>query len=228
MYTDAQAAQLAAMVMYGWDMCDRDLHCLSPSPDSRIIAAGWQVAGYITGGDKLIRFGNGIRRKVLDVCPQNADRVCYGYLFVTASVTVLGHSLGVVLATYLTAELVALLPASQVSACLFASPQPGDDNFASYFRHTVPHYQVFSYQNDIVSLVPPLGYSPLPDGRVLLPGQSDLTISPTPACCHHLISYIALLDPDFFRTLIAQPDMTTDDKNCAVCVLDKHFLHKGV
>lgn len=195
MFSDARAARLAALVMYAWDMCDRDLHCLSPVPDPRISAAGWEVTAYITGGDKLIRSGNGIRRKVLDVCPQSDDRVCYGYLakngegeyivairgtdgaeewlddfdfiprrpdrplqglvdggfygiysslqlntpdgecrplaagtartVATAAVTVLGHSLGAALATYLTAELAVLLPASQVSACLFASPKPG-------------------------------------------------------------------------------------------------------
>lgn len=297
MFSDAQAARLAALVMYAWDMCDRDLHCLSPVPDPRIIAAGWEVTGYITGGDKLIRSGNGIRRKVLDVCPQSDDRVCYGYLakngegeyivairgtdgaeewlddfdfiprkpgsplqgmvdggfygiysslqlntpdgecrplaagtartVATAAVTVLGHSLGAALATYLTAELAALLPESQVSACLFASPKPGDGDFASYFRHVVPHYQSFSYQNDIVPLAPPLGYSPLPDGTVLLPGMSDLTIASTPDCCHHLISYISQLDADFYRRLITMPDMTTDDKSCAVCVSDKHVFQKG-
>ncbi|ECT8498655.1 lipase family protein, partial [Salmonella enterica subsp. enterica serovar Pensacola] len=98
---------------------------------------------------------------------------------------------------------------------------------ASYFRHSVPHYQSFSYQNDIVPLTPPLGYSPLPDGTVLLPGMSDLTIASTPDCCHHLISYIALLDAAFYRQLITMPDMTTDDKNCAVCVSDKHVFQKG-
>ncbi|EJA0166393.1 hypothetical protein MQB33_003454 [Salmonella enterica subsp. enterica serovar Sandiego] len=113
----------------------------------------------------------------------------------TAAVTVLGHSLGAALATYLTAELAALMPASRVSACLFASPKPGDGDFASYFRHSVPHYQSFSYQNDIVPLTPPLGYSPLPDGTVLLPGMSDLTIASTPDCCHHLISYIGVPRP---------------------------------
>lgn len=45
----------------------------------------------------------------------------------TAAVTVLGAAL----ATYLTAELAALMPASRVSACLFASPKPGDGDFAS-------------------------------------------------------------------------------------------------
>ncbi|ELH5318725.1 lipase family protein, partial [Salmonella enterica] len=41
MFSDARAARLAALIMYAWDMCDRDLHCLSPVPDPRIIAAGW-------------------------------------------------------------------------------------------------------------------------------------------------------------------------------------------
>lgn len=290
MYSDSQAAQLAALVMFGWDMCDRELHCLSPVPDPRIAAAGWLVTGYITGGDRLIKSGNGVRRKVLDVCPQSEDRVCYGYLarnrageyvavirgtdgaeewlddfdfiprrpdtplqglvdggfygiyrslrletrpgdsrplaagiaqtVATARLAVTGHSLGAAMATYLTAELAALLPASQVSACLFASPKPGDETFAAYFRRAVSRYQVFSCQNDIVPLAPPAGYSPLPDGTVLLPERSGVTVSPGPACCHHLISYIALLDPVFFRWLIHQPDMTPDDRHCAACVSD--------
>ncbi|ECO0585411.1 lipase family protein [Salmonella enterica subsp. diarizonae] len=298
MYSDFQAAQLAALVMFGWDMCDNDLHCLSPVPDPRIIAAGWLITGYITGGDRLIKSGNGVRRKVLDVCPLSEDRVCYGYLarsrvgeyvavirgtdgaeewlddfdfiprrpdsplqgmadggfygiyrslrletlagdcrplaagiaqaVATARVTVAGHSLGAALATYLTAELATLLPASQVSACLFASPKPGDEAFAVYFRRTVPHYQIFSYLNDLVPLVPPAGYSPLPDATVLLPERSDVTISSTPACCHHLISYIALLDPAFFRKLILQPDMTPDDRHCAACISDRSGVKKGI
>ncbi|ECL4818101.1 hypothetical protein FTP56_20400 [Salmonella enterica] len=40
---------------------------------------------------------------------------------------------------------------------MFASPKPGDGRFASYFRHSVPHYQSFSHQNDIVPLAPPAG-----------------------------------------------------------------------
>ncbi|TQI80524.1 lipase (class 3) [Serratia fonticola] len=291
MFSNAQAAPLAALVMYCWDMCDKNLHCLSPDPDPRITAAGWNLVGYITGGDKIVKSGDSIRRKMLDVSLQNSDRVCYGYLannsagdyvavirgtdgaeewlddfdfilrqpdaplqglvdggfygiyqtlqfshgantsqplavgiaqtVANANVTVLGHSLGAALATYLSAELAALLPTSQITTCLFASPKPGNSEFADYFQNTVLNYQVFNYQRDLVPMAPPLGYSALPGCTILPPNQTGLIIGSSPACCHHAICYIALLDADFYQQLITQPTMTADDKSCAACVISK-------
>ena len=293
MYSYAEAAQFSALVMYGWDMCDANLHCLSPTPDLRIAGSGWNVVGYITGGDKIIKSGNGIRNKILGVSYQNDDRVCYGYLaknlvndyvavsrgtdgaeewfddldfipchpnaplqgkvdggfysiyqtmqfntlefdgsysrlplaegiakFVDFSpVSILGHSLGAALATYLIAELSVLIDISQLDACLFASPKPGDDNFSTWFSLNIQNYQVFNYKKDIVPMTPPLGYSALQNCTILQPNQDGLIISPHKTCCHHLICYIALLDPVFYGQLIAMPEMTADDKNCDACVL---------
>jgi triacylglycerol lipase len=292
MFSNTQAAKFAALVMYGWDMCDNDLYCLSPAPDPRITAEGWYVMGYITGNDNIIKSGKSIRRKILDVSSDCDSRVCYGYLannsagdyvavirgtdgaeewfddfdfilcepkaplkgkvdggfygiyktlqlstntngdkqlaagivqtIAGANITVLGHSLGAALATYLTAELVALLPPSQVTACLFASPKTGNKDFVYYIQSNVKNYQVFNYKKDLVPLTPPLGYSALPNCTILSECQFDLTISPTPACCHHLICYIALLDADFYLQLVEMPDMTADDKNCAACITTKY------
>lgn len=292
MFSNTQAAKFAALVMYGWDMCNNDLYCLSPTPDPRIATEGWHVMGYISGNDNILKSGKNIRRKMLDVSSDCDNRVCYGYLannstndyvavirgtdgaeewfddfdfilcepkaplkgkvdggfygiyktlqFSTktssnkqlaagiaqtiagANITVLGHSLGSALATYLTAELVALLSPSQVTACLFASPKTGNSDFTCYMQSNVKNYQVFNYKKDLVPLTPPLGYSSLPNCTIFSEGQSALTISPTPACCHHLICYIALLDVDFYLQLVRMPTMTVDDKKCAACVMTQY------
>lgn len=219
MFSYAEAAQFSALVMYGWDICDTNLHCLSPEPDPRIAGSGWDIVGYLTGGDKIIKSGVSIRNKMPGVSHQDEDRVGYGYLaknlandyiavirgtnsaeewcddfdFIHCSpsaplegkvdrgfyniyktirfntletdgssnslplfegitqavasshLTVLGHSLGAALATYLTADLAALIDTSRLNACLFVSPKPGNSAFSTYFSRSVPHYQVFNY-----------------------------------------------------------------------------------
>jgi triacylglycerol lipase len=51
----------------------------------------------------------------------------------TAPIIVLGHSLGAALGTYLVAELADRPKAPNASACLFASPKPGNEEFSNYF-----------------------------------------------------------------------------------------------
>lgn len=134
-------------------------------------------------------------------------------------ITVLGHSLGSVLATYLCAELTGQCKPQQISACLFASPKPGDKAFASYFETLKINYQIFNYKSDIVPDLPPLGYSALNNITLLgIDPAYDIQISSRKACCHHLTTYIALLDLSLFQKILASPEATQDDHTCASCV----------
>ena len=137
----------------------------------------------------------------------------------TAAVTVAGHSLGAVLASYLIGELAVLLGSPAVSGCLFASPKPGDGGFADYFGGLNVNCDIYNYQVDIVPDTPPLGYTALPGVIVLPPGGENggVQISASPACCHHLFSYMALLDTAVFKKVIALSGMTPDDCKCAAC-----------
>ena len=135
-------------------------------------------------------------------------------------ITVLGHSLGSVLATYLCAELTALCNPQQISACLFASPKPGNKDFASYFEQLNINYQIFNYKSDVVPDLPPLGYSALNNITLLKvdPATSNIQVSARKACCHHLTTYIALLNISLFQQILASPEATQDDHTCATCV----------
>jgi triacylglycerol lipase len=72
------------------------------------------------------------------------------------TVTVVGHSLGSALATYLTLDLAAPTRlGARVSACLFASPQPGDKTFAALFDATVANYKLYNYELDAAARTTP-------------------------------------------------------------------------
>src|ERR1700759_4914380 len=90
-----------------------------------------------------------------------------------AAVTVVGHSLGSAIATYLTYDL-AKLAKGPVSACLFASPRTGNAAWVAAFDAAIKDYALFNYILDIVPKVPfdalPLiQYSTLPRETVLDP-----------------------------------------------------------
>ena len=59
----------------------------------------------------------------------------------TGTVTVVGHSLGAALATYLTLDLARGGLSAHVSACLFASPQTGNQAFVTLFDQTIGDYR---------------------------------------------------------------------------------------
>ncbi len=149
-----------------------------------------------------------------------ATRLSYGIAQTvgTAPIIVLGHSLGAALGTFLAAELAVLPNAPNVSACLFASPKPGNGEFANYFASKVNSYVVYNYENDIVPDTPPIGYSAVPNCTVLKASGTNVTIGEDKTCCHHLISYIALLDVTEFKRVIALQGTTPDDCKCAACV----------
>ncbi|MGQ6504526.1 lipase family protein, partial [Serratia sp. IR-2025] len=272
--SDTLLAKQAALVIYAWDMCSKNLRNLTPEPDERIAHDGWHVCGYISGND--------------DVDGHHLKEACYGYvarneagefvavirgttgimewiddakfplktpdapfegkvesgfysiyrsmqyrptnrmetLPLTAGITgligdnpltVIGHSLGSALATYLALELSANTCRQHVALRAFASPRPGNQAFTAYAHQTMLDYLVVNYQHDVVPRLPLLGYSALPNLR-MLNTSPHVAIAGTSTCSHHLISYIALLDKPEFIRVMAQEGTTKDNEQCARCV----------
>lgn len=114
----------------------------------------------------------------------------------TGTLIVVGHSLGSALGSLLIFDLVANM-GDRVSACLFASPRPGDATFAKALDQRVKDYRLFNYELDIVPRVPRgFDYTDLP--RVSWIGISDAQahIRFDFLCHHHISSYRAMLDFD--------------------------------
>lgn len=137
-----------------------------------------------------------------------------------APLTLIGHSLGTTLGIYASAELAALCDRNKLSIYLFACPKPGDKAFSDYFEQLGLRYQVFNYQKDWVPDLPPLGYSALQNIQILPVGgiDGDVHIGMDKTCCHHLISYTALLSTQVFQQILNLPGTTPDDHQCAQCV----------
>jgi hypothetical protein len=144
-----------------------------------------------------------------------------------ASVLVLGHSLGSSLGTLLTYDLAdpSRLGSNRTSAILFASPKAGDHDFVDGFADRVTDYIVINYVNDVVPDVPPFDifhldlFRTLPYCRILMDANSQAKINTgDKACCHHLISYVALLCPPAFTAATAAAGWTKDDTTCSECV----------
>lgn len=137
-------------------------------------------------------------------------------------VRVLGHSLGAAIGTYLTLDL--NLGGCAASACLFASPRTGNQDFVDFFESRVPNYDLFNYERDIVPTVPEFDilhlsrYQDLHQAKTIPANGSGEMISDNPMCNHHLICYTALLDPETYKAEMADPNVTQDDRNCANCV----------
>jgi hypothetical protein len=133
-------------------------------------------------------------------------------------VTVVGHSLGSALATYLTLDLARGALGNRVSACLFASPHTGNSAFVTMFDRTVAYYRLFNYILDIVPRVP-LGpdYAPLPQRTVLQPATAEAVIRMDIGCNHHVICYCAMLD--YEGTISATTPMPAEEQDSAACIL---------
>ena len=117
--------------------------------------------------------------------------------------TVVGHSLGSALATYLTLDLVGEVhdPSTHLDAYMVASPQTGSIEFIKKFRDTVPNYNVVNWTRDLVPRLPPPPYLTLLNGS---PRQNVLALDPStpgighlphdnPTCNHHAASYAMML-----------------------------------
>jgi hypothetical protein len=136
----------------------------------------------------------------------------------TGTVTVVGHSLGAALATYLTLDLARGGLGSRVSACLFASPHTGNQGFVTVFDQTIADYRLFNYILDLVPRVPlGLGYMPLPRRTVLRPATAEANIRVSIDCNHHVICYCAMLD--YEGTMQATTPVPAGEQDSAACIL---------
>ncbi|HEY1930907.1 MAG TPA: lipase family protein [Acetobacteraceae bacterium] len=134
------------------------------------------------------------------------------------SLTVVGHSLGSALATYLTLDLGRGSLKGRVTACLFASPHTGNQAFVQLFDAAIANYRLFNYILDVVPRVPlGLGYDPLPRRTVIQPATAEANIRAQPACNHHVICYCAMLDYEGTLPVIQSPP--ADEASSAVCIL---------
>lgn len=132
------------------------------------------------------------------------------------SLTVVGHSLGSALATYLTVDLAD--PGelgARVSACLFASPQPGNAQFVQRFDATVASYKLYNYELDVVPRVPQgPDYATLPKAQWISPFDAQARIRFDLGCHHHVLCYCAMLD----YPLLDWTKVPQQDQPCAACI----------
>lgn len=133
------------------------------------------------------------------------------------TVMVIAHSLGSALGTYLTLDLVVTAKmGDRASACLFASPRPGDIDFVTYFDEQVKNYTVYNYSLDAVTTVPGLfRYTSLPKVTKLMPQAGSASITNTLPCNHHAVCYAAMLDANEVNSASVGPN----DQGCASCIV---------
>lgn len=148
--------------------------------------------------------------------------------------TITGHSLGSAIATYFTAALTAYLSPRQLLGVYFATPKPGDQNFANYFDHLIPNYQAYALEGDIVPDFPPdwWGYSLLPrTNEMVCPANLKINCNGSKISCylchHHLLTYVAVLDYGQFQSILApanHPDPY--DVSLALCVSPVNIFYR--
>jgi hypothetical protein len=123
---------------------------------------------------------------------------------------VTGHSLGAALATYLTADIQALLaanPGIELKPYFFASPRPGTQDFADNYQSTIACYDLVNYVADLVPNVPSTppfytlnGGGPTHNVHIIArglpgaPGPADPFTSI--ANNHSPVTYARMLDPN--------------------------------
>ena len=115
-----------------------------------------------------------------------------------ARVTITGHSLGAVLATFLAYDLATNAPHLTVSGVFLASPKPGNSVFAAAFDRAVHDYQTYNYLRDVVprlplSLPPVFPYSQLNRQTILKPSDSPDPIPDNVVSNHSCLNYAKLL-----------------------------------
>lgn len=117
-------------------------------------------------------------------------------------------------ATYLTFDLAGLLGA-RVSGCFFASPQPGDDEFAKAFEARVQAYQVWNFDIDVVPRLPfGSNYIELPKVTWISPSLAQARIKFSLDCHHHVLVYCSMLDFD----LLDWATVPICDQSNAACI----------
>ncbi|BET97961.1 lipase family protein [Xenorhabdus taiwanensis] len=128
------------------------------------------------------------------------------FIGVNSQFTIVGHSLGAAIASYLMYEIGPIAP--NHSACLFACPRPGNEEFSKHVTQNFSNFVVFNYIDDVIPHLPPkiLGYASLDYINEFKP-QTNLDISDGLLCSHYLIDYIARLDLDVFKRVTKYGDI---------------------
>lgn len=119
-----------------------------------------------------------------------------------STVTVIGHSLGAALASYLMLDLAAVPQRSyRVEGNLFACPRAGGQDFVQRVDQTVDAYRVYNYMRDLVPHVPPslplplpLNFESFPQTTWIQAANAQAVIENDPECNHHAYCYAAMLD----------------------------------
>ena len=120
--------------------------------------------------------------------------------------TVVGHSLGAALSTYLTFDLAKAFGKDKVQGVFIASPHPGDKTFAKAFGEMVPQHIMYRNVRDIVPRVPlsiPFiaDYSAVSNVQKLSASKVGLQIKGGFAAQHHVLTYFALMEPNLLAEL---------------------------
>jgi hypothetical protein len=120
-----------------------------------------------------------------------------------SSVTVIGHSLGAAVGTYLMTDIAFLFGSNTVRGILFASPKPGDSAYAQYVDQKVGHdyYTVFDYSRDLVPrlplTLPGLDFARQNAVQWITPATSKVRIADGIRCAHHALTYSAALSGEY-------------------------------
>lgn len=142
-------------------------------------------------------------------------------LAIGKKVTLIGHSLGSAIGTYIAAELTQKTThLDNFDCCFLASPRAGDDEFSKFVSSTINHI-VYNFADDIVPHLPPkfIGYSDLKNTVVF---ESDLRVKkilnlfPSIMCNHGSIMYAALLDSTILSDILYLPKV--DQDLCKSCI----------
>lgn len=112
------------------------------------------------------------------------------------SLTVVGHSLGAALATFLTLDLATLhVLGDRLRGRFFASPRPGNQGFADVFAANVKDAVSYVSDRDLVPESPlGFGYLHLHCMQLMEHGKTEAVITDSKACAHHIYSYLAQMD----------------------------------
>jgi hypothetical protein len=140
-----------------------------------------------------------------------------------APVTVVGHSLGSAMSTYMMTDLAGRGGlGAQVHGRLLASPRPGDEAYANFVTSTVPDYVVYNNVSDLVPQMPSGSFATLKNEKVLMPDNFLVKVSYSPVCSHQLVSYAAGLggiQPN--RSLDFWKKRMKDSGNSPTCIESK-------
>ncbi|WP_336491817.1 lipase family protein [Methylobacterium nigriterrae] len=134
-------------------------------------------------------------------------------------ITIVGHSLGSALGTYLAYDLARLI-GDRVSACLFASPRTGNRAWVDAVNAALgDRYLVINYLLDLVPQLPTEGpdYSSALRSYTIKTGSAEAGIKVDPLCNHHVLSCAAMLAwTTYMKHAPALLDVDAPERACII------------